>query len=391
MAFDYGSVFGMSNETTKPPQTDTAEPPRKYLTTRSQLSLVGNGLYRHVNGTYHACKYIQGKPKWKALKTTDRKIAERMQREWVGKLGELNLELAKTTLGTLIGTYVETRKGKSAKTQKDDKWVRETITSTWDHGLDIRVSDIRASMLDIWLAKQGDYKNSTYNKLSGFWGGLFRLAVKDKIIAKTDNPFDDVETPWKNPKKTAKKRQIPTVEQFQAIVESVRKETQNFFAEESAKFIEFEGLAGLGQAEVAPMTWSRINWQDGKFEAWRAKTRTWFTVPIYPELRPLLERLYKSAHDTDGNPPKPEARIFKINDARKALTNACKRLEFPPFTQRELRSFHIMKLWRKGVDLKRIAAWQGHRDGGKLLIQTYTEVFSADDAAYDAAQLAKLA
>ena len=392
MAFDYGSIFGMSIELTETAElstTEATESPRKYATTRSQLSLVGNGLYRHVNGKYHACKYVKGKPKWKALETNDRKIAERKQREWIGKLDEINVELSRTTLGTLIDTYTETRKGKGEKTQKDDKWIKAHVIATWEHGMDIRVADIRASMLDIWLAKL-DCKNSTYNKFSGFWGRLFKLAVRDRIISKHDNPFESLETPWKNPKKTAKRRQIPTVDQFAAIVQSIRNELRNFGAAESSNFIEFEGLAGLGQAEVAPMTWSRINWTDGKFEAWRAKTKTWFTVPIYPELRPLLERLYQAAHDSQGNPPKPDARIFKILDARKALANACKRLGFPSFTQRELRSFHIAKLYRAGIDIKRIAKWQGHQDGGKLLLQTYTEVFCDDDDVYDAMQLAKL-
>jgi len=378
MAFDYGSIFGMSFQLTETAELPTKESPRKYATTRSQLSLVGNGLYRHVNGTYHACKYVKGKPKWKALETNDRKLAERKQREWIAKLDETNIELARMTLGTLLDTYTETRKGKGDKTQKDDKWLKDTVTSTWEHGMDIRVSDIRASMLDIWLAKL-NCKNSTYNKFSGLWGRLFKLAVRDRIISKHENPFDNVETPWKNPKKTAKKRQIPTVDQFTAIVQSIRNEHLNRGAAESSDFIAFEGLAGLGQAEVAPMTWSRINWADGKFGAWRAKTKTWFTVPIFPELRPLLDRLYQSAHDANGNPPKPDARIFSILDARKALANACKRLGFPLFTQRELRSFHIAKLYRAGIDIKRIAKWQGHQDGGKLLLQTYTEVFCDDD------------
>ena len=392
MAFDYGSIFGMSiqlTETTELTTTEQAESPRKYATTRSQLSLVGNGLYRHVNGKYHACKYVKGKPKWQALGTADRKIAERKQRDWLAKLDEINVELARMTLGTLIDTYTETRKGQGEKTQKDDKWIKSHVIATWEHGMDIRVADIRASMLDIWLAKL-DCKNSTYNKFSGFWGRLFKLAVKDRIISKHENPFDSLEKPWKNPKKTAKRRQIPTVDQFAAIVQSIRNEHRNFGAAESANFVEFEGLAGLGQAEVAPMTWSRINWTGEKFEAWRAKTKTWFTVPIYPELRPLLERLYQAAHDAQGNPPKTDARIFKILDARKALANACKRLGLPSFTQRELRSFHICKLHRAGIDIKRIAKWQGHQDGGKLLLQTYTEVFCDDDDAYDAIQLAKL-
>jgi len=50
----------------------------------------------------------------------------------------------------------------------------------------------------------------------------------------------------------------------------------------------------------------------------------------------------------------------------------------------------IRRLWQSGVDYKLIAKWQGHQDGGKLILDTYTEVFSADDAEYETAQLARI-
>ncbi|RYD71117.1 MAG: hypothetical protein EOP84_25455 [Verrucomicrobiaceae bacterium] len=50
-----------------------------------------------------------------------------------------------------------------------------------------------------------------------------------------------------------------------------------------------------------------------------------------------------------------------------------------------------MRLWKSGVDKKLIAKWQGHQDGGQLILHTYTEVFGADDAEYERLQLAKLA
>jgi len=39
--------------------------------------------------------------------------------------------------------------------------------------------------------------------------------------------------------------------------------------------------------------------------------------------------------------------------------------------------------------VKTIARWQGHRDGGKLIMEIYTEIFRSDDK-YDAEQLAKV-
>ncbi len=66
------------------------------------------------------------------------------------------------------------------------------------------------------------------------------------------------------------------------------------------------------------------------------------------------------------------------------------RLGYPRFTQRSIRRFHIGRLWRSGVDRKLISKWQGHCDGGKLIIDTYTEVLRDDDITYEQQQFAKL-
>jgi integrase len=66
--------------------------------------------------------------------------------------------------------------------------------------------------------------------------------------------------------------------------------------------------------------------------------------------------------------------LFEIKEARKALTNACARLGLPHFTHRSLRRMFITRAIELGVDVKTIAQWQGHRDGGKLILQTYSHV-----------------
>jgi integrase len=98
----------------------------------------------------------------------------------------------------------------------------------------------------------------------------------------------------------------------------------------------------------------------------RHKTSTDFAIPIFPQLRPLLERLGEGkAHD---------AHVFKISDAKKALTGACRRLGYPPFSQRSLRRMFITRAIDRGVDLKVNAEWQGHKDGVKLILDTYSHV-----------------
>jgi integrase len=116
----------------------------------------------------------------------------------------------------------------------------------------------------------------------------------------------------------------------------------------------------------------------------RRKTGEYFEVPIYPSLLPLLERKRREAKDASA-----DANVFNLQKVHKALMNACKRLGLPHFTERNLRAMRIRKLYESGVDVKTIARWQGHRDGGKLIMEIYTEIFRSDDK-YDAEQLAKV-
>ena len=84
------------------------------------------------------------------------------------------------------------------------------------------------------------------------------------------------------------------------------------------------------------------------------------------KLRPLAEKLCKGKAHT--------ALLLSITQARKALANACKRLGFPSFTHRALRRMFITRAIERGVDIKVIAEWQGHRDGSKLILATYSHV-----------------
>jgi len=140
----------------------------------------------------------------------------------------------------------------------------------------------------------------------------------------------------------------------------------NADAQDSADFLEFLGLAGLGQAEAGSLTPADVDLTAGQIITYRHKTSTGFAIPIFPQVRPLLKRLCEGkTHD---------ARVFKISDAKKAPAGACRRLGYPPFSQRSLRRMFITRAIERGVDVKVIAEWQGHKDGGKLILDTYSHV-----------------
>ena len=85
-----------------------------------------------------------------------------------------------------------------------------------------------------------------------------------------------------------------------------------------------------------------------------------------------------------GNPASGE-KVFRVLNAKKAITAACKRLSLPHYSHRSFRRMFVTRAIERGVDVKVIAEWQGHRDGGKLILDTYSHV-----APQHSARMAKL-
>jgi integrase len=189
---------------------------------------------------------------------------------------------------------------------------------------------------------------------------VFNSTVRDRII--TVSPAAHL----RSAKREKPIRLTPTFEQFKAIVADVRSQVFNADAQDSADFLEFLGLAGLGQAEAGSLTPADVDFATGQIITYRHKTSTGFAIPIFPQVRPLLERLCEGKAHDEG--------VFRISDAKKALAGACRRLGYPPFSQRSLRRMFITRAIERRVDVKVVAEWQGHKDGGKLILDTYSHV-----------------
>ncbi len=116
-----------------------------------------------------------------------------------------------------------------------------------------------------------------------------------RVIA--ESPFIHMKTGWKKPQTPL--RAVPTEEQFQAIVHSIRCQRFTDHAQDSADSVEFLELAGLGQAEASALRWADIDWANERFSVRRQKTGALFFVPIYPDLRPLLERMKQRAAEVN--------------------------------------------------------------------------------------------
>jgi integrase len=321
-----------------------------------------SGLYQYApSGMYYAHVRHGGKLYREKLKTKDLPYARRKLHDFKQGLERTDPRYSKITLcAWLENVYAPTLKG-AKDALKAKKRILKRVKRTWLLARTQPMRDIKKSQVVTWINDQyGAWSESYWNSALSLIRDAFDMALSDHVIL--ENPAAGLK--YRKRKKPI--RLTPTFEQFKAIVADIRAQLFNRDAEDSGDFVEFLGLAGLGQAEAAAITRAHVDLDAGRIIVYRHKTDVGFSVPIFPQLRPIIEKLCAGKKHNEG--------LFAIDQARKALANACKRLDFPPFTHRSLRRMFITRAIEKGVDVKVIAEWQRHRDGGKLILQTYSHV-----------------
>jgi integrase len=329
------------------------------------------GLYRfRKSGVFFANFRRGGKHYRESLEATDLALAKRKLHDLKARIDRTDPRFGKISLVEWLKVYFSTLKGADT-TLADKQRIIDRVKRTWFLARSIPMRDLKRSQIVTWLNEQyGAHSASSYNAALTLIRDAFAEAVKDRVL------MDSVIADLEYRKRDKPIRPTPTWEQFQALIADIRAQRFNADAQDSADFLEFLGLAGLGQAEASSLTRADVDFAAEQMICYRHKTDTGYMVPIFPQLRPLLERLCEGL--------KPHQKIFKIAQARKALANACKRLGFvrelatgelvPAFSQRSLRRCFVTRAIQLGVDVKTIAEWQGHKDGGQLILSTYSHV-----------------
>jgi integrase len=328
---------------------------------KSAFQNVGECLYRYSpNGVYYARFESNGKEIRRSLRTTDRASAQRAL-AWIKQEREqVDPAQGKLTLAELCDRYAATIQHQAAKTIQRKLLIVHRIKSHWPTGRLTQVAKVRPSQVDLWLSRY-HFGSASRNLFISCIKEIFALALRDRIIATSPAAH------LRYAKRQKPIRATPSFEEFKAIVGTIRSQKFNGHdPEESADFVEFLGLAGLGKAEAAALRQSDIDWQHETITTFRQKTKSGFAIPIYPQLKPLLLR---RRHDSA-----PNERVFKIENAKKAIANACRRLNLPQYSHISFRRMFITRAIERGVDVKVIAEWQGHKDGGKLILDTYSHV-----------------
>ena len=205
-------------------------------------------------------------------------------------------------------------------------------------------------------AKISGYAASRRNNMIGTFRLMMDLAIKSNC--RIDDPSKGIaRIPIRK-----KLIQVPSTEEFRAIVQSVKKQGKRNSLEASL-FIEFLAYSGTRISEAQSVKGSdimgdRIQVTGGDKGTKNHEIRF---VPIIPPMADLLERIQ----------PRGTEPLFSIKTPRIALDNACKRLEIAHIRIHDLRHLFATACIEAGVDMPTIARWLGHKDGGITAMKTY--------------------
>jgi len=319
------------------------------------------GLVQYTrSGHYYARVRYQGKLYRRKLGTDDFKFAKRKLWEFKQDLERTDHTKGNKSFGAVLDDYAATLTGAESAVRKKHALI-EKIKATFFGADSLPLRTVKPSQVETWLSKHyGNLSASAYNSALTLTRQALDLAVRDRIIV------ENTVAHLKYRKRKKPIRLTPSFEQFQEIVADIRAQRLNADAQDSGDFLEAMGLLGLGQAELSSLRRGDVDLGREQIIVYRHKTDQGFAIPLYPQARLLIETLCRDKeHDH---------RLFRIDDARKALGSACRRLKFPHFSQRSFRRMFITRALERGIDVKVLAQWQGHTDGGKLILDTYSHV-----------------
>lgn len=246
-----------------------------------------NDVASHIENLVDAAKHSSTVPAktlaWVQDEATD-KVAERL-----AKAGLCNPR-ERSTLGAFIESYIESREDASENTVRNFKNSRQKLI---DHfGASKPLHEITTGDADDWrqwLVNQS-LSDATISKAVKH-AKHFLLMAKRKGLVRS-NPFHHLRAGGEE--NESRKRFIE-----QHIIDR---------AIESAPDTQWKLIIALARygglrcpSEVLALSWADVDWENGRITVTSPKTKkqgkAYRVVPLFPELRPLLERAFEEAED----------------------------------------------------------------------------------------------
>lgn len=336
----------------------------------SEWQKVGENLVRHPAGNIYVRIRVDGKQKRISLGTKDVRIAKIKRDTVLPKLRTSGKKQsasgssisARRTVGDaieMLESKVVTQANLEAATVKYYKEIFGILRDTLECEATIK-SLSPSAMSKWWRTVAKKYSSQRANNVLGIAKRLGKLLLENGLI---------LEDPWAELHRVRimdKKIHAVSMEQMEAVIAAIRGQGKAY-SQESANFVAFLAFSGcrLGQAQA--LKWGDIEEKWIVFRSGVSGTKGAATreLPISPRLRTVLAGMKR------GN---PGDKVFSTKNPHEALARACKRLEMPHLRIHDLRHFFATWAMESGVNVRIVAGWLGHKDGGVLLLRRYAHL-----------------
>jgi integrase len=338
-------------------------------------------LVRNIHsGIYYARARINGKLVWKTIGTDSLTVAKARLPKVLAQLGRGGAKPIGKLTSTAMVTFgdaarahlanIETRVDLKPGTKHYWRQIVAALMGSWTDLSSRKLAKLTEGDARAWAAAyQAKVSATRFNNTVDCLRSIFALGIKEGII--TQNPAAELG----KVKVRANKLELPTREQFTALVSSVRS-AGAWCSTGCGDLIEFLAYSGCRVSEAGQVTWADIDMEAGTMWVHGdavTGTKNWERrqVPIIPALERLLSEM-RSKPRTVRDPKRADGNyVLAITEAQKAIDSACMNLGLKRITHHDLRHLFATACIESGVDIPTVAKWLGHKDGGALAMKTY--------------------
>lgn len=337
-------------------------------------------LVRYVpSGVYFARLRVRGKLIRRSLRTcsittakmrlSDLEKAERQKAESQTAVAD-----GKMTFGDALTVYRKRLEGDLSLKPRTKEYREERIAALLKSWPTLEKTDVRrVSKTDClnWAAEYRKGISSTnFNNTVGSLKLILDIAVETG--ARYDNPARFI----KRARVLVKELALPSQADFQKVLATIKHRSV-------ADLVRFQAYSGMRISEAAKVTWQDVDFDRGQIVVRGDEvtgTKNWEIrrAPMIPEMRALLERLRAERPDA-----KPTDSVMTAKEFRGSVKTACAKLGLLPFHHHAMRHLFVTRCMELNINIRVIADWVGHKDGGALILKRYAQVrpaFSAEMA-----------
>jgi len=328
-----------------------------------RLKRVGECLYRDISSdVYYAILWHQGRQIKKSLRTTDANVAKARRDVKRRELGQYYAVAADrhATFRQLGHSWLAEKQGRlKPSAYKRRLHCIDTLAKTFTGTLAMLSRD----SVTAWAnRRRALVKPRTFNMELHTLRAICRHALRLGIV--NGSPVEHIATV-----PVGKARvQIIGQEDFGRFMAELRQGR----SPEAARLIEFIAASGCRLNEALAVTWGDVDTENQTLTvtggARGTKNRETRVIPLFPPLERLLASWVQGL---------PHVRLFSIQNAKTAIALACARAGIAAKLNHHTFR-HCFATWalQAGVDVPTVSYWLGHKDGGVLVLKTYSHVLN---------------